>query len=62
MKRNYNTKVADYHSEYKKQIIWRATTNSSGIRYYAYTKQGIQRADTLAGIRSLLSNTEPYAV
>jgi hypothetical protein len=60
MKRNYDTKVADYVQEYRDQIIWKATTNSSGIRYYAYTAQGIQRADTLKGIKKLLSKTTPY--
>lgn len=40
--------------QYKGHTIWRATTNSAGIKYYAYTNNGTLRADTLQGIKNLI--------
>lgn len=49
----YNKKVAN-PIWYKGIIIWKALKNASGIRYYAYTNNGVVRADTLKGIKLLL--------
>lgn len=57
MKRKYNTKIAD-PVFYGEKIIWKATPNSSGIRYYAYTEKGTVKADTLEGIKSLIDQVE----
>lgn len=40
---------------YKKHCIWQANPNSAGIRYFAYTKNGTVRANTLQGIKKLIS-------
>ena len=41
---------------YRGCIIERAGSNSSGIRWTALTPSGIARADTLAGIKHVISN------
>lgn len=43
-----------YIKTYKNVDIYKASPNSSGIRYYARTSRGILRADTLAGIKNLI--------
>lgn len=43
---------------YKGYYIFKADKNSSGIRYYARTSIGIVRADTLRGIRQILTQRE----
>ena len=50
----YNTKVAD-PIHYKNIIIWKATRNASGMKYYSYTNKGTLKADTLAGIKKLIN-------
>jgi hypothetical protein len=50
----YNTKVAD-PIHYKNIIIWKATPNVAGVRYYTYTNYGLLRSDTLAGIKQIIN-------
>lgn len=40
---------------YKGVIIHRASRNSSGIRWFAYTPSGRKMADTLDGIKQLIT-------
>lgn len=40
---------------YKGSIINRAGRNASGVRWHAFTPTGQVRADTLAGIKQLIS-------
>lgn len=47
-----------YHSTYKGVIIWKEDINSSGIKYtacYNFTANATLKADTLAGIKRLIS-------
>ena len=37
--------------------VYPASTNSSGIRWYALTAKGILRADTKSGIRELIKES-----
>ena len=40
---------------YKGHYIWRASTNSSGIKYFSFTNSGTVRAGTLQGIKKLIT-------
>lgn len=42
---------------YKEHIIERCALNSSGMKYNTLSKIGILRADTLKGIKNLISLT-----
>lgn len=41
---------------YKGYDIYPHDYNSMGMRYYAYGKEGKLRADTLSGIKALITN------
>jgi len=40
---------------YKSLFIHHASKNSSGIKYYCYTSEGIKLGDTLQGIKKLIT-------
>lgn len=40
---------------YKGHCIFTASPNSSGIKYFAHSKSGTLRADTLSGIKTLIT-------
>ena len=54
---NYECTVKKYSKdrEYKKHIIWEANVNTSGIKYYCYSRCGTLRSNTLAGIKALIT-------
>lgn len=40
---------------YKGHTIYKADNNASGVKYYARTCNGILRADTLKGMKAIIS-------
>jgi len=40
---------------YKGVIVHRCDTNSSGMKYYAYTDKGVVKSDTLRGVKKLIN-------
>lgn len=55
----YDCAVKKYSTSinYKNHLIHHAGSNSAGIKYYAYTDAGTVRADSLQGIKRLITST-----